>query len=432
MGSDAKRNSLGSRYVYHRDDHRIPFHEIDTFLRTTRSANPRFNRSLIHLVEQLDPRERDQILLCKRKAILFVPKTSSWGHLTAWRCKHALCPTCPTVERNVLTGHHCARFRSVEPYTDPDLRLRHIVLTLPRETHDFICRRRADALAALHDAFIELLREVYHVEPKGKRGADRIVAAEFGGDATAHIFGNDDDMLWPRPKPHLDILLSGWRRCTDKNGRPTHLEPIPDRWPGRWKETTSKRWARLAKKHLAAIGLPVDVQAEISRHEHFSISISDMLTGNKAAHKISYSVRPMIDLRRAYVLPDLRGYVPQGAQGQAALANPGIGPWLVYPDMDHQGTKFEHIVPLGIFLNIYHRVKHDFLDGTRRIRPFGHMSNNSYVRTAALAGHPPARKRTPKGDAEGFQAVRGWREVASDDGRAQFEAFEPGYDRGVA
>lgn len=95
---------------------------------------------------------------------------------------------------------------------------------------------------------------------------------EMGCIVNVHALG-DRAEPWPKPSPHLDVLLPAVRVRRDRTGAPK-LVPLRRSWPERF-EATRARWTRLLTRELARAGLPVDLQGQIAQRPFYIFHVSN-------------------------------------------------------------------------------------------------------------------------------------------------------------
>lgn len=330
----------------------------------------------------------------------------------ALRCRHALCPLCPATERNVRTALWVGKLNSLEPTAAGNelTAARHITLTFAPEAWEWISANRATALPSLQQAWMELLAEVYGIKGETHRSANshggtppyRVAGKRFSGVLNAHCITEEPHPQWPKAKPHFDIILSG---VEHDRATGTHVYS-PARWPEKWNDATERRWARLFARALMRAKAPIEITAQAMQRERLWITVSPMLDGIRARGAIGYSLRPMINLREAWIADNPDTHRPQ----------------LHYPVTTKHKEAYVHVVDLDLFMSAYWRLR-SFIDGTESQRGFGMFGKGVYTTAVKRTGKPPVLSRKAKDDPTRKKMRKGYCELPGPPGH--YEAFDP-------
>ena len=246
----------------------------------------------------------------------------------------------------------------------------------PRERH----RRDGQGHAPNH-------RRRYKFKPRGKRSAERVCWESLGSIVNVHSHG-DESQFWPRPAPHLNVLLASWK-LTNKG-----IEKLRSTWPEHLDKTRDRYRDELRRAFMPI--LPIDLHHAITGDFPVIFHASNMgrmLTKGRAHHKVRYSARPLIDLGIARVEDD---------PAVGLSDNPAV---LVYPVKTKDGHKLEHRVPLQIAMTAIYR-RRQLLEGKNRVRWEGTLSKGRYPDVVReFTPHEPVFERPRGEDGKGGMLV---------------------------
>lgn len=394
---------------HYNPDDPIPSFIVDRYLAERKV--PQTYRSIFRVADYLDTRERARIRNCYRRVGIFSTDAAPTdGTMHGLRCRHPLCPTCPSIEKGRRTDLWVKKFASLEPTAPGDeIHIgRNIQLTFPSEAWDWIVAHRTRAIPELQRAWMTTLAQAYGVRSEktgnSNRPPARVAAGRWNGVLSAHCITEKPDPHWPRAKPHFDIVLSGVE--IHKNGAKKQLVYSDKAWPESWKHTTARTWAREFRKALIRAKAPIELILAAGTHDRLSIQISPMLEGARMRGALKYCLRPMIDLADAWTLNS-----PETGRLQ-----------LHYPAAQKDRSTYTHVVDLDLFMSAYWRLR-SFIDGSENQRGFGGLSKSTYTTSVNLSGKPPVLSQKAKDDPTRKKMRKGYRELPGAPGN--YEHFDP-------
>jgi hypothetical protein len=350
--------------------------QLEDLLNTSRSARRKVLRSAFQILPLLYDVDQVRVRRCMTAVGTFSVEGQPLHENHALRCRSAWCFYCAPVEHYRRREHQKDLLRSVHHEADPskrDLVLWNLVLEAPPETHAWIAQNTDKGLGAMLAAARATLAEVWGYKARHGVTADRLWSREMGCIVNVHALG-DKAEPWPKPAPHLDLLLPTVLVRWSREGTP-QLMRLRRTWPEPF-DTTRARWTRLLTRELARAGLPVDLQAEIAQRSTFMVDVGNKgraVRGDQAAHRVHYSTRPLIDLGFTKVKGDM----------------------LTYTLKKKQET-ITHHVPLSIFVSSVYNLM-GMLHGKHRVRAMGILDGKKHTKLMERLGREAEiPKRTRK------------------------------------